>query len=314
MEFQYLSDSNARTILSAFQISPEELPGYQHLSRGTNSQALAESNNEYKLNAARDVGIRPLIAQFEDFINGDLFPLIDPELARISAVRLVGLDAETAEKESVRIQEDMVVHMTYNDVLERVEKDPLPKEMGGELPFNQQYLQNLASYVPFGAIQEHFLGFKGAAKDPSAAFIQNPMWFQWQQLQLEMKQMEAQAQAQQQAAAAGQPPPGEGGGEGPPGGEGGQPAPAPAQPQEAQEQPQGQSELGTGIDQLLEAMSKSEEILTKGESRLPASKRRLRTLQTVINRKIMEEWHNDKRKVFGAIVDITEKHAPRKDD
>jgi hypothetical protein len=58
MEFQYLADSNARTILAAFQMSPEELPGYQHLSRGTNNQALSESNNEYKLTAARDVGIR----------------------------------------------------------------------------------------------------------------------------------------------------------------------------------------------------------------------------------------------------------------
>lgn len=27
-EFQYLSDTNARVILSAFQMSPEELPGY----------------------------------------------------------------------------------------------------------------------------------------------------------------------------------------------------------------------------------------------------------------------------------------------
>jgi hypothetical protein len=57
MEFQYLNDTNARVIMSAFQVSPEELPGYQHLSRGTNNQALSESNNEYKLEAARDVGI-----------------------------------------------------------------------------------------------------------------------------------------------------------------------------------------------------------------------------------------------------------------
>ena len=42
MEFQYLSDNNSRTILSVFQMSPEEIPGYSHLSRGSNSQALSE--------------------------------------------------------------------------------------------------------------------------------------------------------------------------------------------------------------------------------------------------------------------------------
>jgi len=42
MEYQYLSDNNARAILSAFQMSPEELPGQAHLSRGTNNQSLSE--------------------------------------------------------------------------------------------------------------------------------------------------------------------------------------------------------------------------------------------------------------------------------
>ncbi|MDE2425719.1 MAG: phage portal protein [Elusimicrobia bacterium] len=53
-EFSFLYESNARVILSAFQMSPDELPGYSHLSRGTNAQTLSESNSEYKLEAARD--------------------------------------------------------------------------------------------------------------------------------------------------------------------------------------------------------------------------------------------------------------------
>jgi hypothetical protein len=51
MEFQYLSDMNARVILSAFQMSPEELPGYGYLSAARTIRRCRESNNEYKLEA-----------------------------------------------------------------------------------------------------------------------------------------------------------------------------------------------------------------------------------------------------------------------
>jgi hypothetical protein len=64
-----LSDFTSRNILMAFNISADELPSYGYLARATNSQTLSESNNEFKLTAARDSGIRPLILKFEDFIN-----------------------------------------------------------------------------------------------------------------------------------------------------------------------------------------------------------------------------------------------------
>ncbi|NJO48091.1 MAG: phage portal protein [Leptolyngbyaceae cyanobacterium RM2_2_4] len=41
-DFQFMYDQVARNILSAFSISPDELPGYGHLSKGTNSQTLSE--------------------------------------------------------------------------------------------------------------------------------------------------------------------------------------------------------------------------------------------------------------------------------
>jgi S1-C subfamily serine protease len=74
-------------------MSPEELPGYAHLSRGTNNQALSESNNEYKMQAARDVGIKPLIKQWEDFLNACILPILDPTLAKLVTIQLLGLDA-----------------------------------------------------------------------------------------------------------------------------------------------------------------------------------------------------------------------------
>lgn len=242
MEFQYLSDSNARVILSAFQMSPEELPGYQHLARGTNNQSLSESNNEYKLEAARDVGIRPLLAHFQDLLNVSLLPLFDPVVAKFCVLKLYGLDADSPEREATRLGEDQNLHMTYNQILERVEKDPLPKEMGGEFPLNPAFQTVLKSYLTFGQIQEYFFKVDGASKDASKAFYENPSWFQYQQLlmqqqQMQMQQQQAQAQAKAQAQA-----------QQPQGGEGG-------------EQQGGGDDLAATGEEALDALSKGEKAL-----------------------------------------------------
>jgi hypothetical protein len=315
MEFQYLSDSNARVILSAFQMSPEELPGYAHLSRGTNNQALSESNNEYKLEAARDVGIRPLISQFQDFINASIFPLLDESLSKICVIKLEGLDADTAEKESVRLQQDMPVHLSMNDIMDLVEKDPIPRDLCGDLLLNPQYLQHLDKYITVGTIMEKLLGISGAAKDPQFAYVRDPFWFQWQQLQMQ------QQQAQQQAL---QPPPppdqgGEGGGGGDSEGGGGpsnddgvqrkdsaEPKGGDAQnaPGGASGDPQ-ETDLTRGIDQTLAALGKS-------EAQLPPSKRRLLAQQRKAVTTMMDEWEADSRKALQEILDVAEKHAPKK--
>lgn len=249
MEFQYLSDTNARVIMSAFQVSPEELPGYQHLSRGTNNQALSESNNEYKLEAARDVGIRPLIAQFEDFLNQVILPLLDETLAKICVIKFLGLDGETPEKESTYLQERQGVDMTYDEVLQKVEKQPVGPQMGGSLPLNALYSAKLDAYFTVGEILEHFCGRKDASKDPSLAYRRDQFWMSYQQMLMQQQQ----AQQQQAQAAQGQPPPGDGGGQPPQGGD----------PQQGQG-----GELSSGIDQVLGMMQKS-------ESQLHPSRRRL---------------------------------------
>lgn len=216
MEFQYLSDTNSRVILSAFQMSPEELPGYAHLSRGTANQGLSESNNSYQLTAHRDVGLRPLIGQFESFLNEVILPLIDKDLAKLCTLKLLGLEADTAEKESVRFQTDMPIHMTFDEVLQRVEKRGVGKAWAGEFFLNPQWQAVLDKYFFVGEIQEYFFGKQGAAKDPQWHYPRDPFYFQNMQLQMQIQQMQAQAQAQAQGG--GQAPP-EGGGGG--GGEGG---------------------------------------------------------------------------------------------
>jgi hypothetical protein len=311
MEFQYLSDSNARVILSAFQMSPEELPGYAHLSRGTNNQSLSESNKEYQLEAHRDTGIRPLLAQFEDFLNSTVFPAMDEELSKLCVIKLVGLEADSAEKEAVRLSTDMPLHMTMDEVLSKVEKDPLGKEWGGEFQINPQWQAILDKYVPVGKIIEKFFGVEGASKDPRFDYCRDPFYFQNIQLQMQQQQMQMEQQqqaAQQQAAAQqgqqpqeGQP---QGGGEGqPPEGGGGQSQEGQPQGQEAQ--PEQGGELSQGVDGALQDMSKS-------EAQLPPSKRRLVVQQRKTIKHVMDAWEADARQAIGEILDVVEKHTPTK--
>jgi hypothetical protein len=200
-EFQYLMDNNARVILSSFQMSPEELPGYAHLARGTNTQALSESDNEWKLTAARDVGLRPLLQDIQDFLNSHILPFVDSELAKTHQIVMTGLEKDSPEKENTRLQQDMAVHMTYNEVMKQVEKNPVPAELGGDFPLNPQMQAVLDKYVPVGVILENLFKQKGAAQDPRYQYIRDPFWFQQQQIVLQKAQiaMQQEMMVQQQA-------------------------------------------------------------------------------------------------------------------
>ena len=312
MEFQFLSDTNARVILSAYQMSPEELPGYAHLSRGTNNQALSESNQEYKLEAHRDVGIRPLIKGWEDFINARIFPLIDPKLAEICVVKLIGLDAETAEKEAVRIQQDMAVHMTTDEILDTVEKDPIGKKWGGEFLLNPQWQAVVDKYIPVGDIMEHFFGVEGASKNPSLHYFRDSFWFQMQAFMQQQQQMQMQAQQAQQAAAQGQPPPGgDGGGEGgggAPGGGGGQEGP----PQDAQQPPQGQPpDQGGEGGALTRSLDQAVMLLSKSEAQLPPGKKKILAQHKEMMARFDTGWTKDLEEATKEILKVAGKYEPK---
>lgn len=207
-EFQYLSDQNCRVILSAFQMSPEELPGYAYLSRGTNTQALSEGKNEYILTAARDVGLRPLIYDIQDFFNTHLLPKLDGKIAETHQLVLAGLESEDPNTEATRLAQDIPLHMTYNEVLKQVEKRLLPKETGADYPLNPGFQQVIEKYLTVGQIMEYFFGVKGASKDPRYMYVRDPFWFQYQQL---LQGMAAQlGQAQMMAMQAQVPPQGDG--------------------------------------------------------------------------------------------------------
>lgn len=181
-DFQFMYDQVARNILSAFSISPDELPGYGHLSKGTNSQTLSESNNEFKLTAARDTGLRPLILKFQTFFNQRLFPIIDPLLAQICEIKFSGLDAQSKEQESARLQQDSALHMTYDEILHQADKDKVGKAMGGEFPFNERFQLVLDKYSNVGDIRGNFFGQPGAFVDPILRYRRDPFFIQWLQL------------------------------------------------------------------------------------------------------------------------------------
>lgn len=201
MEFQYLMDMNVRVVLSAFMMSPEELPGWSYLSRGTASQALSESNSEYKLQAARDLGIRPLLRGIEDFLNASIFPLIDPVLSDLAVIRFMGLEAETPEKESIRMQQDMKVHLTIDEILEKVDKHAIGRRWGGAFLFNPDYQAILDKYFLVGSIKEEFFGHEGASQDAQWQYPRDSFWFQKQQLMQAELQMQQAQQAQEQQMA-----------------------------------------------------------------------------------------------------------------
>lgn len=181
-EFQFLYDQVARNILSSFNISPEEVPGYAHLAKGTSQQSLAESSSEYKLTAARDGGLRPFISKIEAFLNDIVMPRVDPELAQLCTISLEGLDQESREQESVRLQEDMPIHMTFDDVLSTVDKAEVGERMGGAFPFNQQYQNIINQHQTVGDIIAHFYGDPSAYVDPTLNYRRDPMFFQYLQM------------------------------------------------------------------------------------------------------------------------------------
>jgi hypothetical protein len=255
MEFQYLYDTNCRVVMAAFQISPDEIPGYAHLSKGTNSQSLSESNNEYKLEAARDVGIRPLLAHFQDFLNNKILPLIDEKVAKLCNIKLYGLDALDPEKEDQRLQIEMELSLTYDDIMRLKEKDPIGKRWGGEYPLNQQILMIHDKFMTVGEQREHFLGIEGAAKDPRWDYVRDAFYFQHEQVIQAQQQMEdqkkiAEEQLQQPQQGAPAKPAEQGGTQQThpiDQGDAGAPQPQSADPQ-----------LEGNIDQLIQLLSKSE--------------------------------------------------------
>jgi hypothetical protein len=293
MEFQYLTDLNAREIMTAYMMSPDELPGWSYLSRGTNSQALSEGNQEFKIEAGRDVGIRPLLSNMEEFVNAELFPLIDPELCKICRLVFAGLDADSPEKEIVNIQQNSQVWMTYNDILEKVERKLIPKEYGGEIPLNPSFGKMLDAYLTVGEILEFWFGRVGASKDPMLQYRRDPMYFQNMQLMQAQQQMQMQQEQMQQQAQAQQMPPQDG---------------QSADPN----QDQGQAQAQSGPADLARSINQAYELMTKSEANMSPNQRKLLHQQQKTVKWLQKGFEDDVKDTIKEILEVAKQAGPKK--
>lgn len=246
----------------------------------------SESSNEFRLEAARDSGIRPLLSDLQSFLNSTVLPLVDEEVAKYCVVRLQGLDADNAEKERTGLTEDMPNHGTYDEWRAKVEKSPLGKEWGGEFPFNQTVTANLDKYFTVGQIKEHFFGVKDAAKDPRWDYCRDPFYFQNIQLVMQQQQMQQQQQmAQQQMQAQAQQ----------------QKQDPNAQQQGGQDTTQPQQELDQGVDKLIGMLSKS-------EKDLDSSRKLLVKKHNEIVKSVMDSWEKEAEALSAELSGLVHKN------
>jgi hypothetical protein len=286
-EFQYLADSVVRTVFGAFQMAPDEVPGYTHLSKPTGPQGLSESDNEWKLEAARDVGLRPLVLQFQAFLNDEILPLLDAGLGELAEIQLVGLEGDSPERENARLQAQMGIHSTYDEVRTQVEKQALGKQWGGELPLNAAVMANWDKYFYVGDILEKQMGIPNASQDPKNQYRRDPFFFNWIQLQMQKEQMSQQQEMLQQQATQEQ-----------------------SSPQNAKEDGSKADsneggELASGIDQALELLGKS-------ERNLHPNKRKILAQHAATVKLAMDEWEKESQKALEEIVTIAKKRTPKK--
>ena len=194
MEYAAYQDYLLRLICSCMGISAEEI-GFDYLSRGTDQKTMSESSNEWKLTAARDRGLKPLLTRIAALINEEILPTYSKDISERYHFIFVGLDAETRGEELQRLQAETTLHTSLNEAREEADKEPL--EIGGELILNPLFIQTLRTSMPFGLWCEKFLGLQGYADRPDLQFIDNPSWFSWQQMQQQMMMQQAQAQMAQ---------------------------------------------------------------------------------------------------------------------
>lgn len=195
MEYAAYQDHVIRTMHSCFAIDPEET-GFGYLSKGVEQRSLSESSNEWKLTASRDRGLRPLLNRLEQILNEDILPAWNKEYADRYQLCFVGLDAETRTEEIQRLQNEVQLHTTLDEV--RKQADLGPMEVGGGLILNALLLQTLQANMYKGDFMEKFMGEKGAAGRPDLQYVPDQFWFQQQQMQMQMLQQQAQADAAMQ--------------------------------------------------------------------------------------------------------------------
>jgi len=134
MEYSRWLEYLIKIICAVFLIAPEEIGFY--LSPGGMQQPNFDSNNEWKLKASKDRGLRPLLRFYADCLNRHIISKLDDNFY----IDFVGLD-ELTEKERIELRNQQVQYFrTVNEI--RADEDLGPIE-DGDIILNPVFLQKI---------------------------------------------------------------------------------------------------------------------------------------------------------------------------
>jgi len=196
-----------RSICTQFQIDPVEL-GLDLLVTGGKAFA-SKDGNAQKIEFSRERGLYPILMFIENFINCDIIPAIDKELAKKYKFQFEGYTDETPQTEIAQLQAEMTVNKSMNDLLHAARKSKINHAVG-DLTMNQAFWGLVEKNMTRGEIRETFFGDKDASKKPELQYIPgDPAFINWSQMlfqldqtkkqEKQMKEQQAQqAQAQQE--------------------------------------------------------------------------------------------------------------------
>ena len=132
MEYSRWIEYLIKLVCSVYLIAPEEI-GFSFMGGGM-QQPMVETNNEWRLKASKDRGLRPLLKFYADAINRSILDKIDDKFY----LDFIGLD-ELTERERIELRQSQVQYFrTVNEIRKDEDLDPLDD---GDIILNPAYLQ-----------------------------------------------------------------------------------------------------------------------------------------------------------------------------
>lgn len=177
MEYSRWLEYLIKIICAVYLIAPEEIGFY--LSPGGMQQPTFDSNNEWKLKASKDRGLRPLLRFYADSINRNIIDKLDDHFY----LDFVGLD-ELTEKERIELRNQQVQYFrTVNEI--RADEDLAPID-DGDIILNPIYLQKIQ--------MEHMWKTEEQQRKDNKKMQEEQSEMQQQQMQMQQQAMQQQGQ------------------------------------------------------------------------------------------------------------------------
>lgn len=175
-EFEYLTEITARTIMAAYGVSPEELPGYSHLVRPAPGQTLPETDNLFSATYGKGNGFRLCLDNIQSLMN-KLIKVMDAEVAEFFRFKFVGLEEDSPSKSLARAQSEINVFADMDYLAHQFDQDKAP--IGGNLILNPQYLNAINGLYYQNEIAYAFSKDQNKLLDPTLFYIKDQSWFAW---------------------------------------------------------------------------------------------------------------------------------------